>query len=394
MYNGTSMATPQASGASALLTVKAPVDTALSEHLRTPNVGTGIYDREGGLKAGQKKTYEVTITRTTGPAAPVAHVLRLKNNKSDTFSIVGPTTVLLPLNQPVTVKVEAAPTAAGIKSARLEVDDPTTVGVDRQIMATVVVANPVEYSFSASDSVQRNSSRSYFVTVPEGARTLEVALDGVKDGGWTFADAVHPYGTLTKDDDPSTPEVAAYPNPKAGVWEITVQSYYGSELLDSPYDLHVTVYGTAFDPEPATVPEAKSGTPAAVSWTATNKNAPVEGTLKTGPLGSSRSAHPTIGDGETQSYTVEVYGYSVPSDAGATYDYRDVFYAGALGSVTLVDAPAEVKLGTGASTTVTANVTALTGVPEGRDLLGEVRLVNTRGTVTGVGTVRIGEVVS
>ncbi|MFI1355227.1 S8 family serine peptidase [Streptomyces sp. NPDC020898] len=516
MYNGTSMATPQASGASALLlsaakqqgidltpaklrtaltstaghikdlqayeegagridimaawkqiaegaalhsaepaqyTVKAPVDTALDPYLKTPGFGTGLHDREGGLKAGEKKTYDVTITRTTGPATPVPHTLRLKNNTSDTFSIVGPTTVLLPLNQPVTVKVLAAPTAVGIKSARLEVDDPTTVGIDRQIMTTVVVSTPVAapggYTFSASDSVQRNSAKSYFVTVPEGATSMEVALDGLKDGSWTVASAVHPYGIQTKDDDPKTSDVAAYPRPKAGVWEIVVQSYYATEMLDNPYNLHVKVYGTTFDPEPVTVPEVKAGTQAAVSWTATNTYAALDGTFSGGSLASAQTAHPTIADQETQSYTVvvpegattldaaisgiddftvdldlmvydadgnlvdqsadgdsdesvsipdpaagtytvEVFAFDVPAGSVA-YDYRDAFSSSALGTVTPADQD-PVKLGSGDTRTVSATVTAKENVAEGRELLGEVRLVNALGTAAGVATVKITKV--
>ena len=50
--------------------MKAPVDTAIDFALKTPGFGTGLYDREGGLKVGQKKTYDVTITRTTGPTVP------------------------------------------------------------------------------------------------------------------------------------------------------------------------------------------------------------------------------------------------------------------------------------------------------------------------------------
>ncbi|UUU29343.1 S8 family serine peptidase [Streptomyces sp. CA-210063] len=430
-------------------TVKAPVDTALDQLLKTPGFGTGIYDREGGLKAGQKKTYEVTLTRTSGPDGPVPHTLRLQNNKSRTFSLLGSQTVALPLNRPVTVKVQAAPTSEGIKSARLEIDDPTTVGVDEQVLTTVVVSTPADYTYSASGSVQRNSANTYFVTVPEGARTLEVRLGGLKDGSRTVVSALQPYGLPVKDDDPATPDVAAYPDPQAGVWEIVVQSSYASKLLDNPYDLDVTVYRTSFDPEPATVPEAKAGTPAAVSWTAENEYAPVNGTLKSGPLGSSRTTRPTIATGDTQTttvvvpegttsldvaignpsdkatdldlrvydgdgdlvgmdadsdaeesvsvprpaagtYTVEVLGFGVPSGSTA-YDYRDVFFSTALGSLTPDDA-GPVRLGTGASATVSAHVTAAAAAPEGRALFGEVHLLNDRGTFVGKGTVRIGKV--
>ncbi|MFE7277099.1 S8 family serine peptidase [Streptomyces sp. NPDC057623] len=507
MYQGTSMASPQAAGASALLlsaakqqgadlspvqlrtaltstavhikgvqayeegagridipaawkavekgasahdyTVRAPVDTVLDQQLEMPGFGTGVYDREGGLKAGQKKTYDVTVTRTSGPDGPVRHELRLENNQADTFAILGSPTAELPLNEPVTVQIQAAPASAGIKSARLEVDDPATEGVDRQILTTVVVSTPAEYTYSVPGSVQRNSANSYFVTVPEGARTLEVRLGGLKDGSWTTADALQPSGLPADDDDPTTSEVATYPNPQAGVWEIVVESYYATEPLDNPYTLDVAVYGASFDPDPVTVPEAEAGTPAAVSWTATNGYAAVDGTLKGGTLGSSKTARPTIADGATQTttvevpegatsldvaigspadnaadldlmvydakgdlvgsdadadaeesvsvadpaagtYTIEVLAYDVPSGSTA-FDYRDVFFSTALGSVT-PDGSGSVRLGTGAATTVSAHVTATATVPEGRDLFGEVHLVNDRGTAVGEGTVTIGKV--
>ena len=49
----------------------APVCTPISDFLATPDRGTGIYNRcaadAGGHKAGQRKTYKVKITRTVGP---------------------------------------------------------------------------------------------------------------------------------------------------------------------------------------------------------------------------------------------------------------------------------------------------------------------------------------
>ncbi|MFF4560770.1 S8 family serine peptidase [Streptomyces sp. NPDC001435] len=442
-------------------TVKAPVDTAIDFALKTPGFGTGLYDREGGLKAGQKKTYDVTITRTSGPDRALWHELNFVNNAGDTFRIVGDDMVKLPLNQPVTVKVQAAPGSAGIKSAILEVDDPRTEGVDKQILTTVVVSTPVGYAVSASGSVQRNSTRSYFLNVPAGAKSLEVAMSGLKDKSQTRFIAIHPYGVPV--DNTSTPfcynnyldgngcrpDVRSYADPQAGVWEIEVESRRTSPLLDNPYKLDVTVLGAAFDPETVTVPEAKVGSPAAVSWKVTNKYAALDGKLVGGPLGSSKTARPSIKEGETRTttvtvpegaksldvaiggvsdtaadldltvydasgkkvaqsadgdseeavsiaspaagtYTVEVVGYSVPS--GSTdYDYRDVFFSSTLGSVT-VDGSAPVKLGTGDSATVTGQVTAAAPAPEGREFFGRVQLVNARGTVAGVGSVKIGKV--
>ncbi|MEU1011723.1 S8 family serine peptidase [Streptomyces sp. NPDC005890] len=442
-------------------TVKAPVDTAIDYALKTPGFGTGLYDREGGLKAGEKKTYDVTITRTSGPDKAVRHELHFENNAGGTFRIVGDDDVKLPLNQPVTVKVQAAPKSAGIKSAILEVDDPRTEGVDKQVLSTVVVAAPVKYTFSASDSVQRNSTRSYFLSVPEGATSLEVAIGGLKDKSQTRFIAIHPYGVPS--DNTSTPycynnyldgngckpDVRSYADPQPGVWEVEVESRRTSPLLDNPYRLDVTVLGSAFDPETVTVPEAKVGTPATASWKVTNKYAALDGKLAGGPLGSAKTTRPAIKEGETQTttvevpagatsldvaiggvsdtaadldlavydasgkevgksadgdseeavsvpspaagtYTIEVAGYSVPS--GSTdYDYRDVFFSTALGSVT-VDGSAPVKLGTGDSATVTGQVTAVAQAPAGREFFGRVQLVNTRGTVAGTGSVKIEKV--
>ncbi|WP_030608139.1 S8 family serine peptidase [Streptomyces achromogenes] len=442
-------------------TVDAPVDTAIDDALKIPGHGTGLYDREGGLKAGQKKTYDVTITRTSGPDKAVRHELHFENNAGHTFRILGDDVVRLPLNRPVTVKVQAAPGSAGLKSAILEVDDPRTEGVDKQILTTVVVAEPVKYTYSASGSVQRNSTRSYFVSVPEGATSLEVALGGLKDGSQTRFIAIHPYGVPSDntgtpycyhnylDGNGCKPGVRAYADPQPGVWEIEVESRRTSPLLDNPYRLDVSVLGAAFDPETVTVPEAKVGTPVAASWKVTNGYAPLDGTLTGGPLGSAESARPAIKEGETRTttvtvpagatsldvaigrvsdaaadldlavydasgkevgksadgdseeavsvpspaagtYTIEVVGYAVPS--GSTdYDYRDVFFSSALGSVTVAGS-APVHLATGASATVGAQVTAAAEAPAGREFFGRVQLVNARGTTAGTASVKIGKV--
>ncbi|MEU6676052.1 S8 family serine peptidase [Streptomyces sp. NPDC046925] len=443
-------------------TVKAPVDTALEQELKNP--GTGIYDREGGLKTGQKRTYDVTITRTSGPDRGVRHELDLVNNHEGTFKLLGDDDITLPLNKPVTVKVQAKAKSAGLHSAILTVDDERTEGIDQQVMSTVVVSSPLakpSYTFSGSGSVQRNSTQSYFVTVPKGAKSLELALGGLKGKSQTRFIAVHPYGVpvdstsslvcYSNYDNPANtcrPDLRSYPEPQPGVWEIEVESRRTSPLLDNPYKLDVSALGIAFDPAVQTVPEAKVGTPAPVSWKVTNNFAAVDGKLKGGSLGSAKAAKPTIKQGETQTttvvvpegaerldvaigstadsaadldlsvkkggvvvgssadgdseesvsltkpaagtYEIQVAGYSVPSGSTA-YDYRDVFFSGALGSVK-VDESAPVKLANGASAPVSAQVAADAPAAEGRQLFGEVSLLNGRGTVAGTGSVLIEKV--
>jgi subtilisin family serine protease len=446
-------------------TVKAPVDTAIDYALKTPGFGTGLYDREGGLKAGQKKTYDITVTRTSGSAQPVAHRISLQNNSGDTFKVVGSGYAFLPLNKPVTVKVQAAPKSAGLRSAILRVDDPKTPGVDQQILTTVVVSTPLAkpaYTFHAKGSVQRNSVTSYFVTVPEGAKSLQVRMSGLKDKSQTRFISIHPYGVPV--DDTSTPscypnyenpantcrpDLRSYADPQAGVWEIEVEARRTSPLLDNPYTLDVAALGAGFDPAVQTLPEAKVGTPAPVAWKVTNNFAAIDGgTLKGGPLGSSKAARPTVANGDVQTttvevpegaerldvaignvsdqaadldltvykdgkqvaqsadgdseesvsiakpaagtYTVEVAAYSVPSGSTA-YDYSDVFYSPALGTVK-VDESKAVSLANGASTDISAEVTAAAAAPEGREFFGQVQLLNERGVPAGVANVKIEKV--
>ncbi|MFD3518585.1 S8 family serine peptidase [Streptomyces sp. NPDC058657] len=444
-------------------TVKAPVDTAIDQALKTPGFGTGLYDREGGLKAGQKKLYDITLTRTSGPAGDVRHELHFENNDG-TFKVVGNDVVKLPLNTPVTVKVSAEPRTAGIHSAVLEVSDNATEGIDKQILTTVVAADELakpSYTLKKSGTAQRNGPTSYFVTVPEGAKNLEVALGGLAAGSQTRFVSIHPYGVPA---DPTStvncypnyenpantcrPDVRSYPDPMPGVWEIEVESRRTSPLLDNPYTLDVTLLGATFDPAVKVVPEAKPGTPAPVEWKVTNNFGALTGKLKGGPLGSAKVATPAIKQGETQettvvlgegaerldvaigkvsdakadldlvvlkdgkevgkaadgdseeavslvkpaagTYTIVVDGYSVPAGS-TTYDYRDVFFATSLGTVT-TDESKTVQLANGASAQVTASVNVGGAAPEGRQFFGQVQLLNARGTVAGTGSVQIEKV--
>ncbi|MFD8916361.1 S8 family serine peptidase [Streptomyces sp. NPDC059569] len=439
-------------------TVKAPVDTALDQFLKTPGFGTGLYDREGGLKAGKSRTYDITLTRTTGAKGALEHRLKWKYDDK-TFRLLGSDRIKLPLNQPVTVTVQARPGSAGVHSAILEVDDRRTEGVDKQVLTTVVVSKELAkpaYAFSASGSVKRNASKSYFVTVPEGAKTLEVALGGLAKDSQTRFIAISPYGVQMEDSstifcypnypNPANtcrPDVRSYQDPQPGVWEIEVESRRTSPLLDNKYKLDTTLMGTVFDPAVTTIPEAKIGTPAPVSWKVTNGYAALDGTLGGGSLGSAKVSRPTIADGEQQvttvtigagverldvaiggttdtgadldlyvekdgrtlgqsttagsaesvslanpaagTYTISVDAYAVPAGSTA-YDYRDVYYSDSLGSV---EADGPVKLASGASAQVAAEVLVKSAAPAGRQFFGEVQLLNARGTAAGTGSVII-----
>ncbi|PZF91462.1 S8 family serine peptidase [Micromonospora deserti] len=380
MFNGTSMAAPQAAGAAALLlsaakasdkgitpaalrraiyssakpiagvptygqgygmvnvpgawkllrkgvqtrayTSDAPVCTVLSEQLATPNRGTGLYNRcgsaDGGHRVGQAKTYQVRITRTSGPAGTVKHAVGLRGNDG-TFR--APKTVSLPLNRTVTVTVTAKPATAGAHGAIMTIDDPATSVVDFEV-STVVVASPdgkkPGYSFSAEGSVDRNGFTSYFVTVPPGAGALQVNLSGIATGSQTRFIAFNPYGvpvestsslacyTNFSNANACKPQERDYQNPVAGVWEIEVESRRTSPSLNNPFQLTARVQGVAVEPAVVELPEVTAGAATPVTWSLTNTFGPVTVTGQGGPLSSVQDERPTIAEHASQEFTVEV----------------------------------------------------------------------------------------
>jgi subtilisin family serine protease len=443
-------------------TIDAPVCTPLSGFLARPDRGTGIYNRcaadAGGHRPLQARSYAVTITRTTGPAGAIAHTLSWVGNDG-TFSTAA--SVVLPLNVPVQVDVQAKPMPGG-HSALLRIDDPATPAVDAEMMAAVVASDAPEapdYAFGKDGAVDRNLYRSYFVTVPAGAKALQVNLSGIATGSQTRFIAINPWGvpvestastacyTNFSDVAACNPTSRAYENPLPGVWEIEVEARRTSPTLSNPYHIAARIQGVTVAPAVAELPSVTTGVPSPVTWTLTNDFGPVTVHGRGGPLGSAFSARPSIAtgvvhtyqvvvpagatrldvtigntsdpaadldlyvflgavrvgrsaDGDSEesvsltnpapgTYTVQVDGYAVPAGTTA-YDYRDVFYSPALGSVSVSDTT--LALAYGASGVVTGSVTAQSTPAAGRQLFGEMAVVTDEGAVVGRGAVRIGAV--
>ncbi len=302
-------------------TSSAPVCTALSEFLTPANRGTGVYNRcaagAGGQKAGETEVYDVQITRTTGPDRTVRHKLSWLGDKR-AFKSGG--SVQLPLNKTVTVPVVVTP-RQGLNSAILRVDDPATSVVDFEVMNTVITsvapAQPA-YTMSVKGSVDRNSYKSYFVTVPEGATALQVNLSGLRGESQTRFIAINPWGVPVEStsslncypnfSDPAVckPDERSYENPLPGVWEIEVESRRTSPLLRNPFELTARIQGVSVSPETVTLESVEAGVPTPVTWTVKNEFGPVTVTAQGGPLGSANSQRPTIADGASQEYTVAV----------------------------------------------------------------------------------------
>ncbi|MEV0156201.1 S8 family serine peptidase [Micromonospora sp. NPDC050686] len=457
-------------------TSEAPVCTELSGNLAkynrdlgifepSPNVGTGIHNRcaadRGGQQVKENRQYAVKLTRTSGPAGNLRHNIAFRGNDG-TFS--APASVTLPLNKTVTVNVKAKPATAGAHGAIMTVDDPATSVVDFEVSTVVVAGNEVtkpKYSFVAEGSVERNGFTSYFVTVPPGAGALQVNLSGIATGSQTRFIAINPYGvpvdstsslgcyTNFSDAAACKPQERDYQNPIPGVWEIEVEARRTSPSLDNPYQLQARVQGVKVEPAVVELPAVTAGKPTQVSWSLTNTFGPVSVSGVGGPLSSVRAERPTITEGTTQEFTVDVPagvssftarignpanpstdldlyvflgatrvgyqadgdseeavtllnpapgsyrvvvdGYAVDGAGGSTaYDYRDSFASAALGSVS---APATtLPLPNGATATLTGTVTALATPAAGRELYGDLAVTTTEGAVVGRGSVSIGAV--
>ncbi|WP_167166155.1 S8 family serine peptidase [Saccharomonospora amisosensis] len=190
-----------------------PVNTVLSDQLATPDTGVGIHDREG-VTVGKAYTRTYTLTRTTGPDRSPRYRVSWVGNDG-TFA--APRSVRLPLNQPVKLNVRVNPTSAGTHSALLRLDDPRTVGIDVQTMNTVFA--PLDFTedngftATASGTIQRNQVGSVFVRVPEGTSSLRIdmAAGGPPDAGQVRFVRYDPTGVPVD----STSSLVCY-NPDAG----------------------------------------------------------------------------------------------------------------------------------------------------------------------------------
>jgi hypothetical protein len=159
------------------ITSAVPVNTILAGFFATPGVGVGIHDREG-VTVGTSYTRTYTFRRTSGGGGTTRYNLTWVGNDG-TFSSAN--TLALPKGAAVTLAVTINPTTAGAHSAILNVDDPATVGIDYQTMNAVFA--PYEFtspSFSQeiSSTIERAQTKHYFFRVPVGTPALKVDFSG------------------------------------------------------------------------------------------------------------------------------------------------------------------------------------------------------------------------
>jgi subtilisin family serine protease len=298
------------------------VHTILSGFLATPGRGQGIYDREG-IAVGDTYTRTYTFTRTSGGGGSRTYNLSWTGNDGTYES---PSSVVLPLNSPTTLTVSVHPTTAGTHSAILNLDDPTTAGIEKQTLNTVVAAEAFtaanNYSITHSGAIGRNQVTSYFYNVP--ANTPAFKVDMVGGGSAPGAGQIrflrfHPYGVAIDDNSSlscytptsgscstGSPTSRTTSNPQAGVWEVTVEARRTSDAVAAPYTLTASILGATVSPNPDIIASATIGIPVGRSYTLTNVFGDFTGRAVGSTLGSAQMLTPTIAAGAQQQRPVDV----------------------------------------------------------------------------------------
>ncbi|MBC6450172.1 S8 family serine peptidase [Actinokineospora xionganensis] len=301
-----------------------PVDTALEQFLARPGIGVGIHDREN-VTLGQAYTRQYTFTRTSGAGGSTTYNLSLVGNDG-TFSL-GTTSISLPKNQPRTLTVSVNPTAYGAHSAILNLDDPSSPGIEYQTLNTVVVARDFTgpgYSHTITGSVARNQALSYFFEVAPGTPAFKVDFTGpnaTPGTGQARFLRFHPFGVPIDSNsslscyspivvpggscagDPLSRTVT---NPTPGVWEITVEARRTSDVPFTPFSLTASVLGASVSPNPDVIASATVGVPVSRSYTITNLFGAFTGRATGSTLGSAFIDRPTIANLAQQQRSVVV----------------------------------------------------------------------------------------
>ncbi len=251
-------------------------------------------------------------------------------------------------NSPATVKVAINPKSAGAHSAILNLDDPSTPGIDHQTLNTVVAAEQFttanNYTVEKRGTIGRNQTTSYFFNVPAGTPAFKVDLAG---GGATPGAGqirflrYHPYGVGVDSNSSvqcytppvggcstGSPSSRTVSDPQAGVWEVTVEARRTSDAESAPYTLTASVLGATVSPDPDVIDSAAAGSTISRSYEIDNLFGEFTGRAVGTTFGSARRGQESISDGAQSTREVDVRAGSSSlratiggtSDAGADLD--------------------------------------------------------------------------
>jgi hypothetical protein len=290
------------------ITSRAPVSAALSQYLKTPNRGVGLFEREG-WSVGQSGQRAIVFTRTSGRRNPITFRLRWHGNDG-TFT--SGSTVSLPLNSPVTIPITIRAETTGVHSGILNLDVEGGAPAVYQVMNTIVVANQfsADREFKITDNAQADwmEHASWYLNVPVGTEALKV--DVTIDRGNVIPLLMSPSGVLYWElaRRPAPPtgyqEAGSWsriiPRPEAGVWQLVVanKNTDGQVRLASRNraGFKVNIAALSVEPKPAAIVIDQSAIGASSSGeiTFTNRLGSFTGGVASSPLGSAFTARPSL----------------------------------------------------------------------------------------------------
>jgi subtilisin family serine protease len=178
------------------ITSAVPTSTLLSGFLTPPGIGTGIYDRENAPLGTAPYTRTYTFTKRDGGGGTY-NISWIGND--GTFSTSGVTSLTLSKQKQATLVVTITPTTVGTHSALLVLDDPNTVGIDYTTMNTVMVSQPLNaangYIATMTGLANRfeDSRPNFLFKVPAGTTAVKFTIMRTNGGRIAF-NCVHPYG--------------------------------------------------------------------------------------------------------------------------------------------------------------------------------------------------------
>jgi hypothetical protein len=292
---------------------RAPVRTSLSTMLSTPNVGLGLYEREGWA-VGDTGTRIVTFTRVAGPPEPMTFQLNWRGNDG-TFAT--PSSVQLPLNTPTHVAIKVSPTVAGAHSAILSLDYHSLPIYAAQMLATVVAAYHLSsegrQSITAALTVPTTGDRGIFVDVPAGVRALRYSGTS-HDGSPVPLRLISPSRDTRRWPTCANGATCVVVRPEVGVWEINVNRLPAVTDFDpsrvtpaKPVSVRIATSLVGADVSYSTPAlRALVGQSFDVPVTITNRFAAMPMAIATSPLQSARSVTKTIRRGEQQMFEMSV----------------------------------------------------------------------------------------
>ena len=303
------------------ITSRANVRHATSSLLATAGEGVGLFEREGWI-AGDKSERTMTFTRTSGPRAPMTFTLGWVGNDG-TFSSAS--SVTLPLNQPVPLTLNVAPTSPGVHTALLTLDHPSLPGFEYRTQATIVAAEPLVaasgFKSEKKFDVPRPGMSHLYYRVPEGASALRVDIETTKRRvavAITRPDTRNVTGL--RQADTTGKKTYAILDPMPGVWEVRLQDVDDTRFFDwqqakkteavpnTPVTLTVTALGASVAIANGGI-DALSGSGernASTDVTVTNRMGAFPGAAMSVAMGSARRDRAQLRETQQRMYDVDV----------------------------------------------------------------------------------------